>query len=65
MTTLQLDNQLVLKAFQLGKHKTEEAAVNQALAEYIERLQQAKILELFGQIDYDPAYDYKEQRNKK
>ena len=29
-----------------------------------QRRKQLKILDLFGQIDYDPDYDYKEQRKR-
>jgi len=36
--------------------------VTEALQEYIQRRQQAKIVDLFGTIDFDPKYDYKKQR---
>jgi hypothetical protein len=39
-------------------------SVNEALKEYIQRRKQLKILDLFGQIDYDPDHDYKEQRRR-
>lgn len=63
-TNLQLDNRLIEKAVKLGKHKTKRAAVTQALKDYIEHLEQQKILSLFGNVDYDPEYDYKKQRKK-
>jgi Arc/MetJ family transcription regulator len=63
-TNLQLDDLLIEKAVKLGKHKTKKAAVTQALEEYIEHLEQQKILALFGNVDYDPEYDYKKQRKK-
>jgi Arc/MetJ family transcription regulator len=63
-TNLQLDDQLIEKAVKLGKHKTKRAAVTQALKEYVEHLEQQKILALFGTVDYDPEYDYKKQRKK-
>ena len=63
-TNLQLDDRLIEKAVKLGKHKTKRAAVTQALREYIEHLEQQKILSLFGHVDYDPEYDYKKQRKK-
>ena len=62
--TLQIDNQLVTKAIQLSGHKTKEAAVKQAVIEYIQRLERLNILSVFGTIEYDPDYDYKEQRKK-
>jgi Arc/MetJ family transcription regulator len=61
-TNLQIDDNLIQKAVKLGGHKTKKAAVSQALTEYIEHLEQKKILSLFGSIEYDPDYDYKSQR---
>jgi len=39
--------------------------VTEALEEYIARRKQARIADLFGTIDYDPAYDYKKQRRRR
>lgn len=63
-TNLQLDDRLIEKAVKLGKHQTKRAAVNQALKEYVEHLEQQKLLALFGKLDYDPEHDYKKQRKK-
>jgi Arc/MetJ family transcription regulator len=63
-TNLQLDDRLIEKAVKLGKHKTKRAAVTQALKEYVEHLEQQKLLTLFGSVDYDPEYDYKKQRKR-
>lgn len=63
-TNLQIDDKLIEKAVKLGGHKTKKAAVSKALAEYIQNLQQEKILSLFGTVDYDPDYDYKRQRKR-
>ena len=64
-TNLQIDDKLIRKAARLGKHRTKKAAVTQALVEYIQHLEQAKIGKLFGAIEYDPAYDYKKQRARR
>ncbi len=61
-TNLQIDDSLIVKAVRLGGHKSKRDAVTQALTEYVERLEQRKILSLFGTVDYDPAYNYKRQR---
>lgn len=61
-TNLQIDDQLILKAVRLGGHKTKKAAVSKALTEYIQQLEQEKILTMFGTVAYDPEYDYKKQR---
>jgi Arc/MetJ family transcription regulator len=64
-TNLQLDDKLIERAVKLGKHKTKRAAVTQALKDYVEHLEQQKLLALFGNLEYDPEYDYKRQRKKK
>jgi Arc/MetJ family transcription regulator len=61
-TNLQVDDGLIVRALKLGGHKTKKAAVTQALVEYINHLQQQKILSMFGTVNYDPKYDYKKQR---
>ena len=61
-TNLQIDDNLILKAVKLGGHKTKKAAVSKALIEYINQLEQKKILSMFGTVKYDPEYDYKKQR---
>lgn len=61
-TNLQVDDKLIIKAVKLGRHKTKKAAVTKALIEYINHLEQEKILSMFGNVDYDSQYDYKKQR---
>jgi Arc/MetJ family transcription regulator len=63
-TNLQLDDKLIERAVKLGKHKTKRSAVTQALKEYVEHLEQQKLLAIFGNVDYDPEYDYKKQRKR-
>ena len=62
MGIVMIDDRLIKAAKEAGKHKTKKAAVTEALKEYIQRHQQSKIVELFGTIDYDTDYNYKEQR---
>jgi len=64
-TNLQIDDRLITQAVKLGGHRTKKAAVTQALTEYIEHLEQEKIIPLFGRVDYDASYNYKKQRAKK
>lgn len=64
-TNLAIDDDLLLEAQQMGGHRTKKETVNEALREYIERRRQAKVVELFGTIDFDPSYDYKKQRKRK
>ncbi len=63
-TNLQLDDRLIAEAATLGKHRTKKEAVTQALTDYIRHLRQERILDLFGSVDFNPAYDYKRQRAK-
>ncbi len=63
-TNLQLDDRLIRQAVTLGSHRTKKAAVTQALTDYVRHLQQAKILGLFGKVDFVPGYNYKHQRAK-
>jgi hypothetical protein len=64
-TNLQLDDKLIEEAVSLGKHRSKKDAVTQALNEYVRHLRQEKILDLFGKVDFDSAYDYKRQRAKR
>jgi len=63
-TNLQVDDKLIVKAVKLGGHKTKKAAVTQALIEYINHIEQEKILSMFGAVDYDTDYNYKTQRSR-
>jgi Arc/MetJ family transcription regulator len=64
-TNLDLEDELIDEARRIGGQKTKKAAVTEALVEYIQRRKQAQVRELFGQIDYDPRYDYKAARGRK
>jgi Arc/MetJ family transcription regulator len=63
-TNLAIDGQLLEEAQKVGGHRTKKATVTEALHEYIRRRRQARILDLFGTVDFDPAYDYKKQRRR-
>jgi len=64
-TNLALDDRLLEEAVRVGGKSTKKAAVTEALQEYIARRKQARVVELFGAIDYDPAYNYKTQRKRR
>ena len=61
-TNIELNEKLLARAMKLGGMRTKKAAVNEALAEYVQRREQLKITELFGKIEYDESHDYKAQR---
>jgi Arc/MetJ family transcription regulator len=64
-TNLALDDKLVEEARKLGDHGTKREAVNQALREYVSRLRQREVLELFGTMDIEPRYDHKRERGRR
>jgi Arc/MetJ family transcription regulator len=64
-TNLALDDRLLDEALRIGGRLTKKETVTEALEEYIARRKQAKLVELFGTIDYDPKYDYKRQRRRR
>jgi Arc/MetJ family transcription regulator len=64
-TNLAIDDALLTEAQQVGGHRTKKDTVNEALREYIQRRRQAKVVGLFGKIEFDAAYDYKKQRRRK
>jgi hypothetical protein len=63
-TNLAIDDGLLEEARKIGGHKTKKATVSEALSEYIQRRRQLQILSLFGTIEFEPDYDYKEQRKR-
>ncbi len=52
------------EALTLDEQTTVDALVEIALREYIQRRKRLKVLDLFGTIDYDQDYDYKQQRQQ-
>ena len=64
-TNLALDDKLLDEALKIGGRATKKETVTEALEEYIRRRKQARVTELFGSIDFDPAYNYKKQRRRK
>ncbi len=64
-TNLNIDEKLLAMALKAGGFKTKKAAVNEALREFIQRRKQAKILNLFGAIDFDKKYDHKRGRSRR
>jgi Arc/MetJ family transcription regulator len=61
-TNLAIDPKLLEKAVAIGGNKTKKATVTQALREFIARREQKRIVELFGELEWDAEYDYKSER---
>lgn len=64
-TNLALDDRLVSEAKRLGHHRSKRAAVNEALAEYVARRRQRRVLDLLAVVDWDPDYDFKAERRRR
>lgn len=63
-TNLAIDDRLLDEALRIGGQRTKKDTVTQALEEYVQRRKQAQILELFGKVDFDPRFNYKQQRRR-
>ena len=63
-TNLSIDTNLLETALKTGGLRTKRDTVNLALKEFIQRRKNADILSLFGTVEYDADYDYKEARRR-
>jgi hypothetical protein len=63
-TNLALDPELLDRALALSGEKTKKAAVTRALEEFVARREQARLVELLGALEWDPAFDYKAERSR-
>lgn len=61
-TPVQIDQNLLQEALNLSNYSTATALIEATLHEYIQHRKQLKILELFGTINYEEDYNYKQQR---
>ena len=59
---LAIDDELLERALKVGGFSTKGETVNQALWEFIARRDRLGLVDLFGKVDYDSSYDYKEER---
>ena len=63
-TNLAIDPALLRRALEVGGEKTKEAAVTRALQEYIAGREQRRLLDLFGEIEWDEDFDHKRERSR-
>jgi Arc/MetJ family transcription regulator len=64
-TNLNIDDSLLEQAVKLSGKRTKRETVNAALAEYVSRRKQRRILELFGKLEWDPRFEYKKERERR
>jgi metal-responsive CopG/Arc/MetJ family transcriptional regulator len=59
---IEIDQNLLDEAMNLGKHDYRETTIETALKEYIARKNRTQMKELLGSIENDPDYDFKKLR---
>lgn len=62
-TNLNLDDDLIALALQLGKHPSKREAVNAALRAYVAQLKRLQAIDAFGDFEFDEHYNYKQARS--
>ena len=64
-TNLAIDPELIERALELSGERTKRAAVTKALTEFIARREQKRLLDLFGNLEWSPDYDYQAERSRR
>ena len=65
MTRIAIDPDLLERALEVSGERTKKAAVTKALAEFLARRRQKRLLELLGKLEWDNAVDYKAERSRR
>jgi hypothetical protein len=65
LTDIQINSKLLEKAVCPGEYLTDPGVINKALEESVRKRQRISILKYFGTFDFDPEYDYKEERRRR
>ncbi len=63
-TNLAIDDSLLDEALKLSGLQTKKETVDLALKEFVHKRKQQEIIGLFGKMDPDPGYNYKEGRTR-
>ena len=64
-SNLAIDDKILIMAQRIAGIKTKKDTVNLALKEFVQRRKQEEIISLFGKIEYENDYDYKDMRTRK
>jgi hypothetical protein len=64
-TNVSIDPELIERALEVSGERTKKAAVTKAFQEFIARRRQKRVLELFGKLEWDRAYDTKAERQRR
>jgi len=63
-TNLNLDPDLLNRAFELSGETTKRAAVTKALQEFIAKRERAAIIDLFGKLEWSGEFDLRAERSR-
>lgn len=63
-THLSVDSELIELALELSGERTRKAVVTLALEEFIARRRRHCLLDLMGELDWDPAFDLRRERER-
>ncbi|MDX1555348.1 MAG: type II toxin-antitoxin system VapB family antitoxin [Xanthomonadales bacterium] len=61
-TNLAIDPELINRTLEISGEKTKKAAVTMALKEFIARREQKRLVDLFGTLEWDDEFSYKNAR---
>jgi len=64
-TYIAIDPDLLERAFKVSGEPNRMAAVTRALQEFIARIEQRRVIELFGTLDWDASFEFKAERSRK
>ena len=62
---LAIDPELLDRAVAVSGEKSEKAVVTKALEAFIARREQRRIVELLGQVDWEPTFDCQAERSRR
>lgn len=54
-----INEDLLNEAYKIGEYDTKKETINIALKEFIQKRKSEDLIKLFGQIEYEPDYNYK------
>ena len=63
-TNLAIDPELIIRTLEISGEKTKKAAVTMALKEFIARREQKRLVDLFGTLEWDDEFSYKNERHR-
>ena len=64
-THLSIDSDLIERALEVSGACSKKAVVIEALQEFIARRRQKRLLDLVGKFEWNEAYDYKTERQRR